>query len=438
MDYHSLDIQWGNHDVLWMGAAAGQQACIATVIRLCLRYGNLDILEDGYGINMLPLVTFALETYGDDDAARFAIKTPEEKADISLALQQRMHKAISVIQFKIEGKLAMENPEFGMDGRRLLERIDYDTMQVKIGQKQYALLDTIFPTIDPSDPYALTEKEQNVMERLTRAFKNCEKLQKHVKFLLKQGSLYKVYNGNLLYHGCMPMNGDGTLMEVPVYGTYYQGKELYDVLEQYVRKAFFSMEDQEKERGKHILWFLWSAPGSPLYGRSQMATFERYLIEDKETHREVKNAYYTLLERKETAELILKEFGLEGDSPRIINGHVPIHQKEGESPVKCEGKVLIIDGGFSRPYHRETGIAGYTLIYNSYGMSLAAHEPFETTEIAIQEETDIVSHQIAVSYNQKRKTVGDTDNGKQLLKKIAELKELIGAYRSGTIKERGN
>ena len=438
MDYHSLDIQWGNHDVLWMGAAAGQQACIATVIRLCLRYGNLDILEDGYGINMLPLVTFALETYGDDDAAQFAIKTPEEKADISLALQQRMHKAISVIQFKIEGKLAMENPEFGMDGRRLLERIDYDTMQVKIGQKQYALLDTIFPTIDPSDPYALTEKEQNVMERLTRAFKNCEKLQKHVKFLLKQGSLYKVYNGNLLYHGCMPMNGDGTLMEVPVYGTYYQGKELYDVLEQYVRKAFFSMEDQEKERGKHILWFLWSAPGSPLYGRSQMATFERYLIEDKETHREVKNAYYTLLERKETAELILKEFGLEGDSPRIINGHVPIHQKEGESPVKCEGKVLIIDGGFSRPYHRETGIAGYTLIYNSYGMSLAAHEPFETTEIAIQEETDIVSHQIAVSYNQKRKTVGDTDNGKQLLKKIAELKELIGAYRSGTIKERGN
>ena len=234
------------------------------------------------------------------------------------------------------------------------------------------------------------------------------------------------------------MNEDGSFMEVPVYGQTYHGKALYDVLEQYVRKAFFSMEEEEKERGRNILWFLWSAPGSPLYGRSKMATFERYLIAEKETHQELKNAYYQLLEKKETAEKILKEFGLEGEEARIINGHVPVHQKEGESPVKCEGKLLIIDGGFSRAYHRETGIAGYTLIYNSYGMSLAAHEPFETTEIAIQEEKDIVSHQIAVNYSHKRQTVGDTDNGKQLLKKIGELKELIGAYRSGTIKERGN
>lgn len=438
MDYHSLDIQWGNHDVLWMGAAAGQQACIATVIRLCLRYGNLDILEDGYGINMLPLVTFTLETYVDDEARQFGIKTQQEKADISLALQQRMHKAISVIQFKIEGQLAGENPEFGMQGRCLLDKIDYETKQIRIDGKQYELLDGRFPTIDPAEPYALSEQEKNVMERLTRAFKNCEKLQKHVKFLLKKGSLYKVYNGNLLYHGCVPMNEDGSFMEVPVYGQTYHGKALYDVLEQYVRKAFFSMEEEEKERGRNILWFLWSAPGSPLYGRSKMATFERYLIAEKETHQELKNAYYQLLEKKETAEKILKEFGLEGEEARIINGHVPVHQKEGESPVKCEGKLLIIDGGFSRAYHRETGIAGYTLIYNSYGMSLAAHEPFETTEIAIQEEKDIVSHQIAVNYSHKRQTVGDTDNGKQLLKKIGELKELIGAYRSGTIKERGN
>lgn len=438
MDYHSLDIQWGNHDVLWMGAAAGQQACIATVIRLCLRYGNLDILEDGYGINMLPLVTFTLETYVDDEARQFGIKTQQEKADISLALQQRMHKAISVIQFKIEGQLASENPEFGMNGRCLLDQIDYETNQIRIDGKQYELLDGRFPTIDPAEPYALSEQEKNVMERLTRAFKNCEKLQKHVKFLLKKGSLYKVYNGNLLYHGCVPMNEDGSFMEVPVYGQTYHGKALYDVLEQYVRKAFFSMEEEEKERGRNILWFLWSAPGSPLYGRSKMATFERYLIAEKETHQELKNAYYQLLEKKETAEKILKEFGLEGEEARIINGHVPVHQKEGESPVKCEGKLLIIDGGFSRAYHRETGIAGYTLIYNSYGMSLAAHEPFETTEIAIQEEKDIVSHQIAVNYSHKRQTVGDTDNGKQLLKKIGELKELIGAYRSGTIKERGN
>lgn len=438
MDYHSLDIQWGNHDVLWMGAAAGQQACIATVIRLCLRYGNLDILEDGYGINMLPLVTFTLETYVDDEAQQFGIKTQEEKADISLALQQRMHKAISVIQFKIEGKLASENPEFGMQSRCLLDEIDYKTKQIRIDGKQYAFLDGQFPTVDPADPYALSEQEKNVMERLTRAFKNCEKLQKHVKFLLKKGSLYKVYNGNLLYHGCVPMNEDGSFMEVPVYGQTYRGKALYDVLEQYVRKAFFSMEEEEKERGRNILWFLWSAPGSPLYGRSKMATFERYLIAEKETHQEVKNAYYQLLEKKETAEKILQEFGLEGEEARIINGHVPVHQKEGESPVKCEGKLLIIDGGFSRAYHRETGIAGYTLIYNSYGMSLAAHEPFETTEIAIQEEKDIVSHQIAVNYRHKRQTVGDTDNGKQLLKKIGELKELISAYRSGTVKERGN
>ena len=438
MDYHSLDIQWGNHDVLWMGAAAGQQACIATVIRLCLRYGNLDILEDGYGINMLPLVTFTLETYVDDEARQFGIKTQQEKADISLALQQRMHKAISVIQFKIEGQLASENPEFGMNGRCLLDQINYETNQIRIDGKQYELLDGRFPTIDPAEPYALSEQEKNVMERLTRAFKNCEKLQKHVKFLLKKGSLYKVYNGNLLYHGCVPMNEDGSFMEVPVYGQTYHGKALYDVLEQYMRKAFFSMEEEEKERGRNILWFLWSAPGSPLYGRSKMATFERYLIAEKETHQELKNAYYQLLEKKETAEKILKEFGLEGEEARIINGHVPVHQKEGESPVKCEGKLLIIDGGFSRAYHRETGIAGYTLIYNSYGMSLAAHEPFETTEIAIQEEKDIVSHQIAVNYSHKRQTVGDTDNGKQLLKKIGELKELIGAYRSGTIKERGN
>ena len=342
MDYHSLDIQWGNHDVLWMGAAAGQQACIATVIRLCLRYGNLDILEDGYGINMLPLVTFTLETYVDDEARQFGIKTQQEKADISLALQQRMHKAISVIQFKIEGQLASENPEFGMNGRCLLDQIDYETNQIRIDGKQYELLDGRFPTIDPAESYALSEQEKNVMERLTRAFKNCEKLQKHVKFLLKKGSLYKVYNGNLLYHGCVPMNEDGSFMEVPVYGQTYHGKALYDVLEQYVRKAFFSMEEEEKERGRNILWFLWSAPGSPLYGRSKMATFERYLIAEKETHQEVKNAYYQLLEKKETAEKILKEFGLEGEEARIINGHVPVHQKEGESPVKCEGKLLIL------------------------------------------------------------------------------------------------
>ena len=436
MDYHSLDIQWGNHDVLWMGAAAGQQACIATVIRLCLRYGNLDILEDGYGINMLPLVTFTLETYVDDEARQFGIKTQQEKADISLALQQRMHKAISVIQFKIEGQLASENPEFGMNGRCLLDQIDYETNQIRIDGKQYELLDGRFPTIDPAEPYALSEQEKNVMERLTRAFKNCEKLQKHVKFLLKKGSLYKVYNGNLLYHGCVPMNEDGSFMGVPVYGQTYHGMALYDVLEQYVRKAFFSMEEEEKERGRNILWFLWSAPGSPLYGRSKMATFERYFIDDKAIQEEKKDYYYKLIEKEEVANRILEEFGMDTEESHIINGHMPVKTVQGESPVKCGGKVMVIDGGFSRAYQKETGIAGYTLIYNSYGLRIVAHEPFESTEDAVRKENDIHSETVVVQRLYDRVLVGDTDVGRELREQVKDLERLLAAYRNGELTEK--
>lgn len=437
MDYHSLDIQWGNHDVLWMGAAAGNQTCIATVIRICLRYGNLDILEDGYGINMLPLAAFALEQYKNDKSVCFRIKGSREKSHTSFGLDEKMHKAITMIQFKLEGKLAKENPEFGMENRCLLEKVDYESGQVEIGGKRYEMLDADFPTVDREHPYELSAQEKELMDKLAASFTNCEKLQRHVDFLLKQGSLYKVYNGNLLYHGCIPMNEDGSLKKARIYGSEYQGKALYDVLENYVRRAFFSMDEKEKKRGSNIMWYLWCAPGSPLFGRDKMATFERYFLKEKETHKEAKDAYYGLLEKPETAERLLAEFGLHGAASHIINGHVPVHHSAGESPVKGGGKVLAIDGGFSRAYHKETGIAGYTLIYNSYGLMLTAHEPFESAEAAVLKEQDIVSRQVAVEYSGKRQLVGDTDNGKRIRERIAELKELIQAYRTAQVKERG-
>ena len=436
MNYHSLDIQWGNHDVLWMGAAAGHPACVATVIRICLRYGNLDILEDGYGINLLPLATFALQTYSDDSVERFGVNAREEASGQEM-IEKKMHKAITMIQLKLEGQLIMQNPEFGMEKRCLLEKINYEKKTVEIDRGEYPLLDTCLPTVDRDNPYELTVQEKLVIEKLCGAFQNSDKLQRHVDFLLKQGSLYRVYNGNLLYHGCVPMNEDGTLRKVNLYGQWYQGRELYDVLESYVRRAFVNLDSKEKEKGKNILWYLWCAPDSPLFGRDKMTTFERYFTDNKQICREEKNAYYRLIEEPETADMILKQFGLEGEGVHIINGHVPIHQKSGESPVKCGGKVLIIDGGFSRAYHKETGIAGYTLIYNSYGLTLTAHEPFESAEAAILAEKDIVSKRVAVEYRQKRQLVGDTDNGRRIKERIAELKELIHAYRTAEIKEKG-
>ena len=433
--YKMYDIQWGNHDILWMGAAAGNLASIANVIRVSARYDNLDVLEDGYGINMLPLATFALETYGDDPCECFAAKGGEDSGNSQQMLERRMHKAITVMQLKLENRLIRENPEYGMENRRLLEQIDYQNGTVTIGEKTYALRDKSFPTIDPAHPDELTEKEAEVLDKLIFAFRNSEKLQAHVDFLLKKGSLYRVYNGNLLYHGCMPMNEDGTLKEVQVDGKKYKGKALYDILEHNVRRAFVSRDPKKREQGRNTLWYLWTAPNSPLYGRDKMTTFERYFLAEKETWTEVKNAYYRLIEKEETADRILQEFGLAGENVHIINGHVPVHQSAGESPVKCGGKVLIIDGGFCRAYHKETGIAGYTLIYNSYGLSLTAHEPFESTEKAIQEEKDIVSRQVAVRYNMKRQLVGDTDQGRQIRQRIRELKELIEAYRTAQLKE---
>ena len=436
MNYHSLDIQWGNHDVVWMGAAAGQTACIATVLRNCARYGNLDILEDRYGINMRPLATLALHVYGEDPCLLFKIKGSGSHFNKSEdELNRKMHKAITIIQFKLEGQLIARRKSFGMEGRRLLDKIDYEKGTIRLEGKEYRLLDTNFPTIDPKNPYRLTEEEKGVVERLQAAFLQCDKLQQHMLLLLNKGSLYKVFNNNLLYHGCVPMDENGKFLKINIYGRNYSGKQLYDVLETYVRKAFFAVDDAEKEKGKDILWYIWSSPNSPLFGKEKMATFERYFLEEPETHKEKKNPYYALLNDEKIMDRILAEFGL-GPDAHIVNGHVPVLQSSGESPVKCGGKVLVIDGGFSKAYQAKTGIAGYTLIYNSYGMMLVAHKPFTSTEEAIVNETDIHSERIMVEMAPHRMHVGDTDNGKALKERIGELQELLNAYRSGRIIER--
>ena len=438
MHFHDVDIQWGNHDVVWMGTATGQKACIATVIRNSIRYRNMDILEDGYGINLMPLATFAMEAYKDDPCTAFEMKGDANNYSIlEEELGRKMHKAIAIIQFKLEGQLIRRHKEFHMEKRCLLHRIDPKKGMITLPDgKEYPLTDTYFPTIDWKKPYELTTEEKDVMERLDSAFRNCEKLQNHVRLLLDKGGLYKTYNGNLLFHGSIPLNEDGSLKEVQIYGKTYKGKELYDVLETYVRRAFFSVNEDEKRKGRDIMWYIWAAPNSPLFGKDKMTTFERYFIKDKETHKETKNAYYHLLENEDVVDDLLREFELDPEKGHIINGHVPVHQSEGESPVKCNGKVLVIDGGFSRPYQKVTGIAGYTLVYNSYGLILSAHEPFTSAEEAVAKEQDIVSNRVAVHYNNKRTLVGDTDTGTALKERISELIQLLEAYRKGIIKEK--
>ena len=435
--YHSLDIQWGNHDIIWMGAAAGNLACVATVIRNSIRYGNLDLLEEGYGINMLPLATFAMKAYADDPCEKFVFKGTQSITNFEEnEMTRKMHKAIAMIRFKLEGQLIKKYPEYGMEERLVLEKIDYENGTVELEGKTFKMLDTNFPTIDPADPYKLTDEEYEVITRLRSSFLHCEKLQTHVQLLLKKGGMYKVYNGNLLFHGCIPMMEDGSFAKVNIYGTEYSGKALFDVLELYVRKAFFSTHEDEREKGADIMWYIWTAPYSPLYGRKKMATFERYFLAEEDMKVEVKNCYYELINKPEIADKILSEFGLSGDRAHIINGHVPVHRMKGESPVKCNGKVIVIDGGFSKAYRSRTGIAGYTLIYNSYGLTLTAHEPFESPETAVRDERDIVSKREAVEFMDKRILVGDTDDGEKIRRKIDDLKMLISAYRSGELIEK--
>lgn len=434
-DYHSVDVQWGNHDMVWMGAASGSLACIANVVRMSAHYGNLSTLEDGYGINLLPLATFALDTYADTNCDAFAIKFNTDYNTKDLSLDTKMHKAISIMQFKLEGQLIMRHPEFGMENRMLLHRIDYDKKTVTIDGKEYAMTDTDFPTIDREHPYDLTDEETKVMVRLQQAFMRCEKLQRHVRFLFAKGGMYKIYNGNLLYHGCVPMNEDGTFTKVQVCDKEYSGKALYDILEYHARRGYYSKDNKERAIGQDMIWYIWSGPGSPVFGKEKMTTFERHFVTDETTHKENKNCYYSMLENEEAVGRILEEFGLDSQDAHIVNGHVPVEQIHGESPIKCGGKLLIIDGGFSKAYQKKTGIAGYTLVCNSRGMRLVAHEPFESTEAAIKNESDIFSDSIIVENFHVRKRVYDTDTGREIQENIYYLEQLLEAYHEGTIME---
>lgn len=435
--YHSVDVQWGNHDMVWMGAASGHLACIANVVRMAARYGNLATIEDGYGINLLPLATFAIETYGETDCDAFTIRFNTDYNTKDLSLDTKMHKAMAIIQFKLEGQLILRHPEFHMENRLLLDKINYENGTVLIDGKEYPMKDLDFPTVDPAKPYELTEEESKVMVRLQTAFMKCEKLQRHVRFLYAKGGMYKIYNGNLLYHGCMPMNPDGSFAGVEIYGKKYSGKALYDILEYYARRGYYAKDAAERAAGQDMMWYIWTGKGSPVFGKEKMATFEGYFVEDPETHIERKNSYYQLLEKEETVNRILEEFGLDIREGHIVNGHVPVEQIHGESPIKCGGKLLIIDGGFSKAYQKKTGIAGYTLVCNSRGMRLVAHEPFESAEAAIKNETDIFSDSIEVETFSRRKLVADTDIGREIRGSIYFLEELLEAYRDGTIIEEG-
>lgn len=435
--YHSVDVQWGNHDIVWMGAAAGSLACIANVIRMSARYGNLDTLEEGYGINLIPLATFALEKYADTDCSVFSIKYNTDYNTKDLGMDMKMHKAIAIMQFKLEGQIIKRHPEFRMDDRLLLDKIDYEKKTVTIEGKEYAMRDTDFPTVNPNHPYELTAEEVEVMERLRQAFVRCDKLQKDVSFLFSKGGLYKVYNSNLLYHGCVPMDEDGNFLKVNVYGKEYQGKALYDILDNYARKGYYATRDSgDKARGEDILWYIWTGPNSPVFGKDKMTTFERYFVEDKETHVEKKNAYYRLYDEERIVDKILEEFGLDASKSHIVNGHVPVERKKGESPIKCNGKLLVIDGGFSKAYQHKTGIAGYTLVVNSYGMRLVSHEPFESTDAAVRNESDIFSDSIIVETNYRRQCIADTDIGLEIKESIYQLEELLEAYREGILVEK--
>ena len=436
-NYHNFDIQWGNHDILWMGAACGQLACIATVIRIAARYGSLDTLEDGYGINLIPLATFALDTYSNTNCDTFSIKYNTDYNTKDLSLDMKIHKAIAIMQFKLEGQVIMKHPEFLMDDRLLLDKIDYEKKTVMAYGKEYPMNDTDFPTIDPKNPYALTPDEEQVMERIRQAFLKCEKLQKHVRFLYSNGGLYKVYNSNLLYHGCMPMDGEGNFLSVDVDGKDYQGKQLYDILDNYARKGYYAKNDPaEMRKAQDYIWYIWAGPNSPVFGKDKMTTFERYFIEDKETHKETKNAYYSLLDHEDILNKILDEFELDTRKSHIVNGHVPVELKKGESPIKCDGKLLIIDGGFSKAYQSKTGIAGYTLVANSHGMRLVAHEPFESMEAAVLHESDIFSDSTVIEVAPVRIRVSDTDIGRELKDQIKQLELLLQAYRDGIIVEK--
>lgn len=436
MNFHSVDIQWGNHDILWMGAACGNEACMANVIRICSRYDNLDTLENGYGINIRPLSIFAMQKYQDDDCIKFLPKVYDynKYIDTDKKIISKIHKAISIIQFKLEGQIIKRHPEYKMNDRLLLDKIDYVNGKVRIGNKVYELNDKNFPTINRNDPYELSQEEQELIERLKESFMNSEKLKKHISFLYSKGSLYKIFNSNLLFHGCVPMETNGNFTEVEIMNRKLSGKDLFIFLDKMARRAFSEREKNESDDFSDIMWFLWCSYNSPLFGKDKAATFERYFIDDKETHVELKNPYYSLVENKDVCEKILKEFDVidDGES-HIINGHVPVKEKKGESPIRADGKFLVIDGGFAKSYREQTGRAGYVLSYNSHGLLLSANEPFDSKDEAIKKEDDIKYEIMVSEKGNRRKLVKDTDIGKKLEEEIEDLKELIEAYKDGMI-----
>lgn len=437
-DYHNADIQWGNHDVLWMGAFAGNDSCIANVLRISLRYANLDTLEEGYGINLLPLATFAMETYRQPKLdvyhpkVKFSTKFYSEKERRIIA---QMHKAVSVIQWKAEGQLLERHPEYGMDDRRILERINMANGTAEIDGIHYRLKDPEFPTVDPKNPYKFTPEEEAIMRGLHNGFVNNEKLQKHVYFLLRNGSFYLARNNNLLFHASIPMTSKGEFKQVTVFGSKYSGKALLDRLDRLVQIACRRGDEPDKPESVDYMWYLWCGPDSPSFDKAKMATFERYLMEEKEPQKEVKGHYYHLHDNPEICNRILQEFGLPTEGSHIINGHVPVKTLKGESPVKAGGKLLVIDGGFSRAYQTDTGIAGYTLVSHSRGLQLVQHEPFESARKAIEEGLDIISNTVLTESKSQRMMVRDTDMGRELASQVSDLTRLLTAFRHGLIRE---
>lgn len=437
--HHNFDVEWGNHDILWMGAASGNLASIANVIRISLRYANIEVIEDGYGINLLPLATFAMDCYSENPCNNFAPKlnqgTPYPARTIRLMAQ--MHKAISIIQFKLESEIINRRPEFNMQSRDLLNKIDYERGTVMVDGTEYELNDRDLPTIDPENPTKLSDEERELMTKLAISFSNSDKLHRHIRCLFAHGSIYLAMNNNLIYHASIPLNYDGSLKELCIGDNHpYKGKKLLDKIDRVVRRAYFGHSNDSKSQFAHdYIWYLWCGEDSPLFGKDSMRTFERYFINDKESHKEIKGNYYRLIDNTEVCKTILKDFGLPPEESHIINGHVPVKLTKGETPIKAGGKLLVIDGGFSKAYQPETGIAGFTLIFNSYGMQLVQHEPFESSQKAIEEGVDIISTRVVVERISNRIKVKDTNIGQELIRQKDDLQELLLAYRTGQIKE---
>ncbi len=441
INYHGVDIQWGNHDILWMGAACGSRTCIANALNNSFSYSNLDTIEMGYGINLRPLALFATATYSDSDVSCFMPKSfdPANEENTTPRMVAQMHKAIAVILFKLEGNVIRRNPNFKMEDRLLLDEIDFKSGTVTIGGKVHTLNDCDFPTIDPAEPYSLTEEEENVIDQLKVAFLRSEKLQKHNDFLFAKGGLYKCYNNNLLFHGCIPMNEDKTLMDLEIDGKKLHGKALLDAIERIVRRGYLAPQSSpERTLGKDLMWFLWCGKNSPLFGRSRMCTFERLLLGDAQSYEEPRNPYYELYHDEDACLKILSEFGLNNPHSHIINGHIPVRRNNGESPIKANGRLIVIDGGFCHHYQDQTGTAGYTLVYNSYGMRIIAHERFEGVLKAIEGNKDILSTTNVFDVLEKRICVSETDEGEKIKKQIDGLTMLLAAYQSGFLKEHKN